>query len=84
MDKATQIAMKQNKRLSNKDTKGAIQKNKAEPLSYTDLQKLLDNANLKKALDKQKRFSEELINELSKRVTAIEDELKNTKKEKSK
>jgi hypothetical protein len=82
MDKATQIAMKQNKRLSNKDTKGAIQKNKIEPLSHTDFTSLLDNANLKKALDKQKRFSEELINELSKKLTAIEDEVKNIKKEK--
>jgi hypothetical protein len=82
MDKATQIAMKQNKRLSDKDTKGAIQKNKTEPLSHTDFQKLLDNANIKKALDKQKRFTDELLNELSKRVTAIEDEVKNIKKEK--
>lgn len=82
MDKATQIAMKQNKRLSDKDTKGAIQKNKTESLSHTDFQKLLDNANIKKALDKQKRFTDELLNELSKRVTAIEDEVKNIKKEK--
>lgn len=84
MDKATQIAMKQNKRLSDKDTKNAIQTNKIESLSHTDFQILLDNANLKKALDRQKRFSEELLNELSKRVSALEDEIKNIKKEKSK
>lgn len=84
MDKATQIAMKQNKRLSDKDTKNAIQTNKIEALSHTDFQILLDNANLKKALDRQKRFSEELLNELSKRVSALEDEIKNIKKEKSK
>jgi hypothetical protein len=82
MDKATQIAMKQNKRLSDKDTKGAIQKNKTEPLSHTDFQKLLDNANIKKALDKQKRFTDELLNELSKRVTALEDEIKKLKEKK--
>lgn len=83
MDKATKIAMKQNTRLSEKDTRGVIQKNKIEPLSHTDFQKLLDNTNLKKALDKQKRFSEELINELSKRVTALEGELKKLKEKKS-
>lgn len=95
MDKATKIAMKQNTRLSNKDTKDALNKNKPEKLSHAEVQALIDTANVKKKLDEFTRFQNDkeatLVKELSelkenitKRVAAIEDEVKNIKKEKSK
>lgn len=94
MDKATQIAMKQNKRLSNKDTKDALNKNKPEKLSHAEVQALIDTANVKKKLDEYTRFQNDkeatLVKELSelkenitKRVTAIEDELKKIKEKKA-
>lgn len=94
MDKATKIAMKQNTRLSNKDTKDALNKNKPEKLSHAEVQALIDTANVKKKLDEFTRFQNDkeitLVKELSelkenitKRVAAIEDEIKKIK-EKSK
>lgn len=93
MDKATKIAMKQNTRLSNKDTKDALNKNKPEKLSHAEVQALIDTANVKKKLDEFTRFQNDkeatLVKELSelkgnitKRVAAIEDELKKIKEKK--
>ena len=93
MDKATKIAMKQNTRLSNKDTKDALNKNKPEKLTHAEVQALIDTANVKKKLDEYTRFQNDkeatLVKELSelkenitKRMTAIEDELKKIKEKK--
>lgn len=93
MDKATKIAMKQNTRLSNKDTKDALNKNKPEKLTHAEVQALIDTANVKKKLDEFTRFQNDkeatLVKELSelkenitKRVAAIEDELKKIKEKK--
>jgi len=86
-------AVKQRNRLSTKDTKDAINKNKPEKLTHAEVQALIDTANVKKRLDEYTRFQNDkeatLVKELSelkenitKRVTAIEEDLKKIKENK--
>lgn len=75
-------AVKQRNRLSTKDTKDAINKNKPEKLTHAEVQALIDSANAKKLLDTHKRYTNEQYSILESRLATIEADLKKIKENK--
>lgn len=75
-------AVKQRNRLSTKDTKDAINKNKPEKLTHAEVQALIDSANAKKLLDTHKRCTNEQYSILESRLATIEKDLKKIKENK--